>query len=198
MRPIAIRLAAASVLSCAALVAVLAAQSMPTPPVKPGLWEVKSSALDASGREMPSPEQAALAKMTPEQRARMTEMMKARGVAMPDASGAMKTCFAKETLESGRWQQMAADMGCTTNYTGTASSTWKWHSTCPAPRQSVSDGEIVFTNAENYRVKVTMSMTVAGKPTTSTRLMQAKWLGADCGDIKPFTPPPPPTPRGRG
>ena len=28
-----------------------------------------------------------------------------------------------------------------------------------------------------------------GKTKTSTRIVQAKWLGANCGDIKPFTPP---------
>lgn len=192
MRLIATRIALASVLSCFALVAFTTAQSLPAPPVKPGLWEVKSSALDGNGREVPPPEQAAFAQMTPEMRARMAEMMKARGASMPDASGAMKTCFAKETLESGRWQQTAADMGCTTKYSGTSGNTWKWHSSCPAPRPSEADGEIVFTNPESYRVKVTMTTTVAGKPTTSVRLMQAKWLGTDCGDIKPFTPPTPP------
>jgi hypothetical protein len=192
MRPIAIRLAASSVLSCLALVAVIAAAPLPVPPVKPGLWEVKSSALDANGREIPTPEPAAFARLSPEARARMAEAMKARGVAMPDASGATKACFTKETFDSGRWQQMASETGCTTNFSGTSSSTWKWHSSCPAPRQSESDGEAVFTNAENYKVTMKMTTTMAGRTTTSTRIIQAKWLGADCGDIKPFTPPPPP------
>ena len=46
MRLIAIRLAALSVLSCFALVAVAAGQ-VPVPPVKPGLWEARMSMLDA-------------------------------------------------------------------------------------------------------------------------------------------------------
>ena len=76
MRLIAIRLAASSVLSCVVLVAV-AAGPLPVPPVKPGLWEARMSALDADGHEMPRPEQAAMSRLSPEARARMAEAMKA-------------------------------------------------------------------------------------------------------------------------
>ena len=146
------------------------------------------SALDAEGHEVAPPEPAPLSKMAPEARARMADAMKARGLSMPDASGATKACFTKETFESGTWQQMASDAGCTTKYSTRSSATWKWHSSCPA-RHSESDGEVTFTNAENYKVKMTMTMPVNGKPTTSTRILQSKWLGADCGDVKPFMPP---------
>jgi hypothetical protein len=54
---------------------------------------------------------------------------------------------------------------------------------------SETDGEAVFTSSESYRTKVTTTAEVMGKTKTSTRIVQAKWLGADCGDIKPFTPP---------
>ena len=57
MRPIAIRLAVASVLSCVALVAAVAGP-LPVPPVKPGLWEARISALDGDGHEMAPPEHA--------------------------------------------------------------------------------------------------------------------------------------------
>ena len=64
MRLIAIRLAASSVLPCLAL-AVAAAGPLPVPPVKPGLWEVRMSLLDADGHEVAAPEQAALSRMPP-------------------------------------------------------------------------------------------------------------------------------------
>jgi hypothetical protein len=186
MRLIAIRLAASSVLLCLSLVAVAAGQ-VPVPPVKPGLWEARISALDADGHEITPPELAALSRLSPEARARMADSMKTRGVAMPDATGATKACLTKEMFESGRWQQTATEAGCTTNYSTQSSSTWKWHSSCAALK-SESDGESVFTSAENYRTKVTTTMTVMGKTNTSTRIVQGKWLGADCGDIKPFNP----------
>jgi len=43
--------------------------------------------------------------------------------------------------------------------------------------------------AENYKTKVTTTSTVMGKTKTSTRMLQGKWIGADCGDVKPLTPP---------
>jgi len=148
------------------------------------------SILDADGHEVARPEQAALSRLSPEARARMADAMKARGIAMPDANGATKVCLTKEMFESGRWQQMAAESGCTTNYSTTSGATWKWHSSCAALK-SESDGEAVFSGAESYRIKVTTTSTVMEKTKTSTRIIQSKWLGADCGDIKPFAPPAP-------
>jgi len=187
MRLIVIRLAASSVLACLAL-AVAAAGPLPVPPVKPGLWEVRMSVLDADGHEVAAPEQAALSRMPPEARARMADAMKARGVSMPDANGATKACLTKDMFESGGWQQMASQAGCTTNYSTLSSTNWKWHSSCTALK-SESDGEAVFSSAESYRIKVITTSTVTGKTNTSTRIVQGKWLGADCGDIKPFAPP---------
>src|SRR2546430_15067274 len=130
MRLIAIRFAALSVLSGFALAAG-AAGPMPVPPVKPGLWEARMTSLDADGHEMPRPEQTAMARMSPEARARMADAMKARGVSMPDANGATKVCLTKDMFESGRWQQMVSESGCTTNYS-TLGTTWKFHSACTA------------------------------------------------------------------
>lgn len=187
MRLIAIRLVVSTVLPCFAL-AVAAAGALPVPPVKAGLWEVRTSMLDADGHEVAAPEQAALSRMPPEARARMAEAMKARGLSMPDASGATKACLTKELFESGAWQQLAADTGCTTNFSAQSATTWKWHSSCPTMK-SESDGETAFSSAESYKTKVTTTSSATGKTKTTTRLLQGKWLGADCGDIKPLTPP---------
>lgn len=176
------------IVSIAGVVA-LAAQN-PVPPVKPGLWETRMSQLDASGQEVPSPELAALAKMPPEMRAKMAEVMRARGVQLPEENGAIKACLSKETLDSGTWQQLASESGCTTTFSARSGSTWKWHSTCPS-LHAESDGETVFDGSESYRTKVTTTATVNNKTTTTTRVVQGKWLSASCGDIKPLQPPSP-------
>jgi hypothetical protein len=36
---------------------------------------------------------------------------------------------------------------------------------------------------------VTTTSTIAGKTRTTTRIVQGKWIGAACGDIKPIAPP---------
>ena len=164
---------------------VTQAAGPPTPPVKPGLWQVKMTSLDANGNVMPSPQEAAMARMTPEARARMVEMMKARGAGMPDANGAMQICMTKEMFDSGQWQQAAAQAGCTTNYLTTSRSLWKWHTTCTTFKAE-SDGEVAFASAESYRTKVTTTATVMGKTNTTTRLLESKWLGADYGAVKPI------------
>lgn len=186
MRVFTVQLVAALGVACAPL--LVSAAAPPAPPARPGLWQVKMTQLDASGKEMPSPQAASMARMTPEARARMAEMMKARGVAMPDDSGAMKVCLTKETLDSGPWQQAAAETGCTTSYSSTSGSAWKWHSTCPSLKAE-SDGETVFTGNAAYHTKVTTTTSIAGQARTTTRLMDGTWLAADCGDIKPILPP---------
>ena len=187
MRLIALRLAALSVFTCFALLAI-AAGPLPVPPVKSGLWEARMSALDADGHEVAPPEQAALSRLSPEARAGIADAMKARGVSMPDSNGATKVCLTKEMFESGRWQQMSSEAGCTTNYSTLSGTSWKWHSSCTTLK-SESDGEAVFSSPESYRTKVTTTATVMGKTNASTRIVQGTWLGADCGDIKPFAPP---------
>ncbi len=172
-----------------ARVASLAAQNtLPVPPVKPGLWETKISQLDANGREVPSPELASLSRMPPEVRAKMAEAMRARGVQLPDENGVMKACLTKEMFESGAWQQVASESGCTTTFSTRSTSAWKWHSSCAALKAE-SDGETVFNGAEGYRTRVTTTATVNGTMNTSTRIVQGKWLGATCGDVKPLMAP---------
>ena len=179
-----IRLAAACAIS--ALPCLVAAAAPPAPPVKPGLWEVTMTSLDANGKEVPSPQQAMMARMTPEARARLAEAMKARGSVMPDENGAMKSCLTKEAFQSNEWQQMASDAGCSTTYSSTTASTWKWHTSCTALKTE-SDGESVFSGGEGYRTKATTTATVNGSPRTTTRITQGKWLGTDCGAVKPIT-----------
>ena len=181
--------------SLAIAVGLHAQTPMPTPPVKPGLWETRMSELDASGKEVPAPELAAFSKMPPEMRAQMAAAMKARGVQMPDANGAVKACLTRELLDSDGWQQMAANTGCTTTYSTRSNSVWRWRSSCKS-LNSESDGETTFTGSEGYRSKITTTATVAGKATTTTRVIQGKWLGASCGDIQPLVLPTPPA-RGR-
>jgi hypothetical protein len=127
--------------------------------------------------------------MSPEARARMAEAMKARGVSLPDANGATKVCLTKALVESGAWQQLASDIGCTTTYSTQSATTWKWHTSCTKTK-SESDGETVFSSGERYKTKVTTTTAVTGTPKTSTRILEGKWIGADCGDVKPLMPPP--------
>lgn len=162
------------------------AGSIPVPPIKAGLWEVTTSVLDANGKPQVPPEQAAMANLPPEVRERMAAMMKARGASMPDQNGAIKVCQTKETMDSGKWQALASSMGCTTDYSQQSGDHWKYRSSCPSLKTE-SEGEVVFSSPEMYTTKITTSSKFMGKDSTNTRVMVARWLGANCGDIKPLT-----------
>ena len=159
----------------------LCVQAQSAPPIKPGLWEVQSERL-VNGQPMHDMAQR-MKDMPPEARARMEAAMKARG----GPSGGLKICHTKESLDQGRWQE--AQTRCKTDFGTRSGSVWKWHSSCGEPTASETDGEVTFTSPESYAVKTSTTMTMKGQARSTQMTMTARWLGSDCGTVKPFTPP---------
>lgn len=155
-----------------------------SPPIKPGLWEVKSQR-EMDGKSAPDPV-AMMKNLPPEVRQRMEATMKQRGVDISGNGGAIKMCMDKNSLDKGRWQ--GAQGSCKTDIKTRSADRWTWHAVCSEP-PSESDGEAVFKDPENYTVKTTTSLNIMGQPRKTTMAIDAKWLGADCGDLKPVRPP---------
>lgn len=173
-------LTAASALTASAQVA----------PIKAGLWEVQMQQ-EAGGQALPNVAEQ-LQKMPPAQRAQMEAMMKKQGIAMgADGARAMKICYTREMLDADAWQERVPT-NCKTEYLTRSAARWTWRTTCPAPGATVSDGEAVFASSDAYRVRVTTRREAAGsgKATESKTQLNARWLGADCGNIKPMGLPP--------
>jgi hypothetical protein len=167
-------------LAGAMLATVAAAQ---TPPIKPGLWQMQSTRL-IDGQPAPDP-MAQLKSLPPESRARMEQMLKQQGVDV-SGNGASRICLSPESFERNAWQGGQHD--CKTDFKSRTGNRWTWKSTCTQP-PSESEGEAVFTNPENYTVKHHLKMQRQGQVRTSDMTVNAKWLGADCGDLKPAGPP---------
>ena len=121
--------------------------------------------------------------LSPAQRAQVEAQMKEKGVAM-GPGGVSRICFARDSMDPARWGEVAS---CKTEYGARSNSSWKWHSVCTEPEMTI-DGEAIFANPENYRVLTTTTMKRRDEVKTSQRTIQAHWLGADCGDLKPFDP----------
>ncbi|MCE9659288.1 MAG: DUF3617 domain-containing protein [Burkholderiales bacterium] len=169
-------------LGAAFVVAALPAWSQAqTPPIKPGLWEVKSEG-SADGQKTAPPTDR-LASLPPAVRAQVEASMKQKGIAV-DAGGLSRICFTKESMDPAHWGNAAS---CKTDYGARSNSSWKWHSVCTQPEMTI-DGEALFASAESYTVNSTTTMKLRGETKTSQRTVRAKWLGADCGDLKPFDP----------
>jgi hypothetical protein len=156
-----------------------AAWAQTAPPIKPGLWEIKSER-EVDGKKAPDPSER-MKTMSPEVRAKVEAMMKEKGVAMGTGM-ATHICLSRESLDQGNWQSESSN--CKTNVTSRSSSTWKWHSVCTQPVME-NDGQAVFANSENYTVTSNMKMMMQGQERLSKTTINAKWLGDNCGDLKP-------------
>src|SRR5450631_2114774 len=103
-------------LAAALAPAVAAAQA---PPIKPGLWEVRSER-QVDGRKASAPADS-MKNLSPEVRARVEAQMKANGVAI-GAGGANRICLDKASLDAGRWQSRATT--CKTEYGARSATGW--------------------------------------------------------------------------
>lgn len=160
------------------------AQTPPTPPIKPGLWQVQSER-EVDGRKAPDVG-TQMKSMSPEMRKHMEANMRQHGIDMSGGPGQMKMCMTRESLDAGKWQ--GEQTRCKTSF-NTAGSVWKWRATCDQP-PSVSDGEATFASAEAYTVKSSTTMTMQGQTHVNKMTLTGKWLGGDCGDLKPVAPSP--------
>jgi len=159
------------------------AQAQNTPPIKPGLWQMQM-ANEVDGQKAPDMAEA-LKNVPPEMRKQMEAMMKQRGVDM-GAGGGTRICQNRESLDQGRWK---GEQGrCKTDMLSQSASSWKWRSRCTEP-ESETEGEAVFTGPESYTVNARSTTRVAGQMRQTNTSINAKWLGADCGDLKPMKPP---------
>ena len=59
---------------------------------------------------------------------------------------------------------------------------------CTKP-PSTGEGQVTFTSPEAYSMKMVVTSESRGKPEKMNMEGGGKWLGADCGNIKPMAPP---------
>ena len=159
---------------------------------KPGLWEITNKMQSSSGeteKAMANMEKQ-LAGMSPEQRKQMQDMMAKQGMSMAPGRGggmSMKMCITKEMAERNEMpQQQQGD--CKTTRSPRSGNTMKFSYVCAQPPSS-GEGEMTFNGDTAYTMKMNTTTTVKGKPEKMTMDASGKWLAADCGAIKPMTPP---------
>ena len=153
----------------------VAAQNM-----KPGLWEVTNK-MSGGGADMAQMQQQ-MANMPADQRRMMEEMMAKQGIKL-GAGGVMsvKTCVTKEMAE----REVPGHQGdCKYTSQQRSGNTTKVAFTCSNP-PSKGETQVTYHSSESYSMKATVTTTVAGKPETHVTESSGKWLGSDCGSVKP-------------
>lgn len=147
--------------------------------VKEGLWEVTVTHSMTGMPAMPNIPPDALAKMPPEQRARVEAMMK--GTPTTDVR---KECVTKDKLDNHSAFSNSRGECTRTVVTSTGSKLEvKFH--CE-DKQTSSDGTFAMEAEGSDSVKGTMHSVTnsSGHNMTMDFTINSKYLGSDCGDIK--------------
>lgn len=146
--------------------------------MKPGLWEMRmaSPEMDAARVQM----KAQMEKMPPEQRAQMEKMMSKSGAAMT-GDGAIRICHTAQTLQ--RDGLAKTESGCEVKH-GTRGAVSVFDMTCKNGRSG--HGEFTVTPDS---IKGVYEGTDPARPGKMRVEQSGRWLGADCGSIKPLAMP---------
>ena len=161
-----------------ATVSAWAAEKIQPLNVKPGLWETTST-VTRSG-EMPIPAEF-LARMTPEQRAKLEARMKANS-AQNTKTRTYKTCETKEKLQR---TPFADAKECSLTIVSSTSSKAELRMSCQTEGlKSSGDMLVEALSPASIRGSGHMTATGGGRNMNMNTMLSSKWLGSSCGDIK--------------
>lgn len=187
----------ATPLALAALCTAFAAApaSAQTTKLQPGLWEYTMNLGGSASGELAAAQDkmaAELAKMPPEQRKMVEGMMAKRGVGGAGGAGGpagargattVKACVTPESIEREDFTSGRAD--CKQQVASRTASTVVLKLTCDGPPPSTGEMTMTFQSATAYAMNMVSTTTANGKAVQTTMDGSGKWLGADCGGVKP-------------
>jgi hypothetical protein len=143
--------------------------------MKAGLWEM-STKTDAM-RQMP--------KLTPEQEAQMKKM----GVTMPamkDGAMVTKVCISKEMAERDHPPTGQNQSGCESKNFQRSGSSYSVDVVCDNANMKGTGSVKGTMSGDTFTSTYDFKGTARGQPINSHHESSGKYLGADCGDIKPM------------
>lgn len=155
----------------------------------PGLWEHAMTMKSDSGgieKQMAQMQQE-LAKLPPEQRKQMEQMMAGRGVGMgsgaPGQPTTMQVCLTPE--QAARDEMPQHDGRCKQTSKERSGNKMRFSFTCSGEPPTRGEGEFTLDSAKAYSGRVVVDTAVKGKPERMEMQSRARWLSADCGSVKP-------------
>jgi len=146
--------------------------------VKTGLWETTTTS-DTNG--MPAIDTS---RMTPEQRARVEGVLKARAGRGP-TTRTNRSCMTKEKLEKKSLDEMAdRNPSCKTTLLNASSTVVDMKMECSGPMKGNGTVHFEALSRENVKGSVKLVSGDEAHPMTINLNMTSKWLGDACGDVK--------------
>ena len=172
---------------------VLAASAASAQSLKPGLWEIShrmQTSGNAKGQDAMAQMNQQMAAMPPAQRRKIEEMMAKdgakTGTGSPGGGMSVRICMTSEMVERNELPSQQGD--CKTTRQSRSGNTMKMAFSCSKPPSS-GEGQVTFVSPEAYNSKMVMTSMASGTPRKIDMEGSGKWLGADCGSIKPMVPP---------
>jgi hypothetical protein len=149
--------------------------------VKPGLWEINSAGTMTGAPPIP-PE--VLANMPPEKRAQVEAAMQA-AMARANEPQVTRNCVTAEQLRRGLNFDERTNPSCQRTVVSNSSSLLVVHEECTGARTMVMDFHVTAIDRETMKGDIIIVMGNGPNPSTVRRSLAGKWLGSDCGDVKP-------------
>jgi hypothetical protein len=148
--------------------------------VKPGLWEIATQG--EAGGVPPIPPQA-LARLSPEQRAQMMAAMQGAMTRMNQPS-VSRSCVTQKMLDRG--MDLDPKNGrCTHTVVASTPHSLEVRMVCTGEQKMNGTMHVDATSRETFTGALDMVSTDGTNTMTMKRTLQGRWLGSDCGDVKP-------------
>ena len=147
--------------------------------VKLGLWETTTT-FQSSGMPPVSIPPDALARMAPDQRAKVEAMMKGQGSARTTTT---KSCMTPEKMKRSEFYEQKQ---CTKDVVTSTGSKLELRMHCTMEGGAKADGTVRVEriNSESTKGSVQIVSTSGEHTMNMNSTFTSKWLGPDCGDVK--------------
>lgn len=154
--------------------------------IRTGLWELITKRTSTGMPELPSMPPEVLATLPPAQRAQIENMMKTQRNVAPGVQ-AHKICVTQASLDKTPDFGMAGrEAGCTRTKDSRSARGWQVQEVCDAGgAEQTMNIRYEVVNRETIKGFVDIGMRDGGDSITMKQEMTGRWLGADCGDVKP-------------
>ncbi|MBX3620115.1 MAG: DUF3617 domain-containing protein [Rhizobacter sp.] len=154
------------------------------PKIEAGLWEISIALKSQSGKaEVAMKEaQAYIARLPPEQRKQVEDMMAAQGMQLGDKTSTVKACISKEDAERGEIPQQAGE--CTQQVLDRSPSAMRVKFSCSTNPPASGEATVNFQSATAYTSTALVDTVVMGQPERVNVDQTGRWLGADCGSVR--------------
>jgi len=162
------------------------AQTPAGPKIEPGLWEINIALKSQSGKAEAAMKQAQdyIALLPPDQRKAVEDMMAAQNVRLGDKASSVQACISKEDAERGEIPQQAGD--CSQQVLERGANSMKVKFSCSTTPPASGEAVVNFQSTTAYTSKAVVDTVVVGQPERVNVDQRGRWLGADCGTVKPL------------